>query len=78
MSVQDPDVSIRKRALDLLFTMCDTGNAPETVEELVKYLTVADFTMREELVLKIAILAEKFAPSVQVSGQTLTYDKMTD
>jgi hypothetical protein len=26
---------------------------------------VADFSMREELVLKIAILAEKFAPSVQ-------------
>ena len=25
----------------------------------------ADFAMREELVLKIAILAEKFAPSVQ-------------
>ena len=25
----------------------------------------ADYTMREELVLKIAILAEKFAPSVQ-------------
>jgi len=25
----------------------------------------ADYSMREELVLKIAILAEKFAPSVQ-------------
>jgi hypothetical protein len=32
----------------------------------VSYLTVADFSMREELVLKIAILAEKFAPNVQV------------
>lgn len=32
----------------------------------VAYLTVADFSMREELVLKIAILAEKFAPNVQV------------
>lgn len=30
------------------------------------YLTIADFSMREELVLKIAILAEKFAPSVEV------------
>lgn len=32
----------------------------------VTYLTVADFSMREELVLKIAILAEKFAPNVEV------------
>jgi hypothetical protein len=34
----------------------------------VTYLTIADFSMREELVLKIAILAEKFAPSVEVSS----------
>lgn len=59
-------MSIRRRALDLLFTMCDGGAAAEVVEELVTYLTVADFSMREELVLKIAILAEKFAPNVQV------------
>jgi hypothetical protein len=32
----------------------------------VTYLTVAEFSMREELVLKIAILAEKFAPDVEV------------
>jgi hypothetical protein len=64
--LQDPDLSIRRRALDLLFTMCDQGNAVTIVDELVKYLVVADFTMREELVLKIAILAEKYAPTVQV------------
>lgn len=62
---QDPDVSIRKRALDLLFTMCDSSNSVEIVQELIKYLTVADFSMREELTLKIAILAERFAPDVK-------------
>ena len=35
------------------------------VGELVDYLVTADFAMREELVLKIAILAEKYAPNVQ-------------
>mmetsp|Transcript_39785 Transcript_39785/g.88425 ORF Transcript_39785/g.88425 Transcript_39785/m.88425 type:complete len:1123 (+) Transcript_39785:142-3510(+) len=64
-ALRDPDVSIRKRAMDLLFTMCDASNAAEVVDELLKYLVVADFSMREELVLKIAVLAEKFAPSVQ-------------
>ena len=58
-------MSIRKRAMDLLFTMCTPASADEVVKELLAYLVVADFSMREELVLKIAFLAEKFAPSVQ-------------
>ncbi|GIL70205.1 hypothetical protein Vretimale_3499 [Volvox reticuliferus] len=64
-SLKDPDVSIRRRALDLLFTMCDASSAPQVVSELLKYLVTADFGVREELVLKIAILAEKYAPSMQ-------------
>lgn len=64
-SLRDPDVTIRKCAMDLLFTMCNSSNAEVVVGELLKYLVTADFHLREELVLKIAILAEKFAPSVQ-------------
>ncbi|GMH38541.1 hypothetical protein BSKO_06425 [Bryopsis sp. KO-2023] len=64
-SLKDPDVSVRKRALDLLFSTCDASNSMENVEELLKYMTVADFSMREELTLKIAILAERFAPDVK-------------
>jgi AP-2 complex subunit alpha len=37
-NLRDPDVSIRRRALDLLFTMCDGGAAVEVVEELVRPL----------------------------------------
>ncbi|XP_057472388.1 AP-2 complex subunit alpha-1-like isoform X3 [Actinidia eriantha] len=60
-SLKDPDISIRRRALDLLYGMCDVSNAKDIVEELLQYLSTADFTMREELSLKAAILAEKFA-----------------
>ncbi|GMI97225.1 hypothetical protein like AT5G22780 [Hibiscus trionum] len=63
-SLKDPDVSIRRRALDLLYGMCDVTNAKDIVEELLQYLSSADFTMREELSLKAAILAEKFAPDL--------------
>ncbi|KAF5744806.1 Alpha-adaptin isoform 5 [Tripterygium wilfordii] len=63
-SLKDPDVSIRRRALDLLYGMCDVSNAKDIVEELLQYLNTADFAMREELSLKAAILAEKFAPDL--------------
>nr|XP_019705763.1 AP-2 complex subunit alpha-1 isoform X2 [Elaeis guineensis] len=63
-SLKDPDISIRRRALDLLYGMCDVTNAKDIVEELLQYLSTADFAMREELALKAAILAEKFAPDL--------------
>lgn len=45
--------------MDLLFTMCSPKNVQDIVDELLTYLEVADFSMREELVLKTAILAER-------------------
>ncbi|GAA6042831.1 hypothetical protein JCM8097_004450 [Rhodosporidiobolus ruineniae] len=60
-SLRDKDISVRRRGLDLLYSMCDTSNAKAIVGELLKYLAVADYTLREEMVLKIAILTEKFA-----------------
>eukprot|EP01117_Protostelium_nocturnum_P020203 TRINITY_DN898_c0_g1_i1.p1 TRINITY_DN898_c0_g1~~TRINITY_DN898_c0_g1_i1.p1 ORF type:complete len:933 (+),score=327.40 TRINITY_DN898_c0_g1_i1:186-2984(+) len=60
-ALRDVDISIRKRALDLLYGMCDKANAKTIVSELLLYLASADFAIKEELVLKIAILAEKFA-----------------
>jgi AP-2 complex subunit alpha len=49
------DVSVRRRALDLLFVMCDHTNAQEIVGELLAYATSpeADVVLREELVLKV-------------------------
>ncbi|GAQ92348.1 adapitin protein [Klebsormidium nitens] len=63
-SLKDPDISIRRRALDLLYGMCDTSNAKDIVEELLKFMASADFGLREELALKAAILAEKYAPDL--------------
>ena len=45
------DVSVRLRAVDLLFAMCDHSNAVTVVNELLNYLkTRADYSIREELV----------------------------
>lgn len=61
LALKDPDISIRRRALDLLYSMCDTDNASHIVGELLAYLPLSNYEIREELVLKIAILAERFA-----------------
>ncbi|KAG1362219.1 putative AP-2 complex subunit alpha-2 [Cocos nucifera] len=37
-SLKDPDISIRRRALDLLYGMCDVTNAKDIVEELLQLL----------------------------------------
>ncbi|CAJ0954334.1 unnamed protein product, partial [Mesorhabditis belari] len=55
------DVSVRQRAVDLLYAMCDRTNASEIVAEMLTYLETADYSIREEMVLKVAILAEKYA-----------------
>ena len=60
-SLRDRDISVRRKGLDLLYSMCDTSNAQPIVNELLKYLSSADYAIREEMVLKIAILTEKYA-----------------
>lgn len=64
-SLKDRDISVRRKGLDLLYSMCDASNAQPIVGELLKYLQNADFAIREEMVLKIAILTEKYATDVQ-------------
>lgn len=57
----EKDVSVRQQAVDLLYAMCDKSNAEEIVQEMLNYLETADYSIREEMVLKVAILAEKYA-----------------
>jgi len=45
--------------------MCDHSNAIQIVDELIKQLNDADYQFKEELVLKIAILAEKYAQDLR-------------
>jgi AP-2 complex subunit alpha len=64
-SLRDRDISVRRQGLDLLYSMCDPSNAQAIVNELLRYLQSADYAIREEMVLKIAILTEKYATDVQ-------------
>ncbi|KAK2742853.1 hypothetical protein FQN55_007637 [Onygenales sp. PD_40] len=64
-SLRDRDISVRRKGLDLLYSMCDTSNARPIVNELLRYLQSADYSIREEMVLKVAILTEKYATDAQ-------------
>ena len=64
-SLRDRDITVRRQSLDLLYSMCDQTNAQSIVTELLKHLQTADYAIREEMVLKIAILAEKYATDAE-------------
>nr|OQO23996.1 hypothetical protein B0A51_08885 [Rachicladosporium sp. CCFEE 5018] len=64
-SLKDRDITVRRQGLDLLYSMCDSTNSQKIVHELLKYLQTADYAIREEMVLKIAILTEKYATDVK-------------
>jgi len=55
----EKDTTVQKRAVDVLYEVCDKRNVTEIVGELLKFLERAEYTIREELVLKIALLAER-------------------
>ena len=64
-SLRDRDITVRRQGLDLLYSMCDQTNAQSIVAELLRHLQTADYGIREEMVLKIAVLAERYATDAQ-------------
>ena len=61
LHLQDKDISVRRRALDLLYSMCNAENHRSVVAELLAFLNGdSDNEFQADLVLKIAILAEKY------------------
>ena len=57
----DVDISIRKRALDLAYEMCDKTNVDQLVEQLLEHLSKSDHQIRDELIDKVSILAAQYA-----------------
>ncbi|OAL63496.1 AP-1 complex subunit gamma-1 [Trichophyton rubrum] len=61
--LRDPDISIRRRALDLSFTLINEGNVRVLVRELLAFLEVADNEFKPAMTTQIGIAANKFAPN---------------
>ncbi|KAI5963251.1 uncharacterized protein KGF55_003043 [Candida pseudojiufengensis] len=59
--LNDRDISVKRKALDLLYTICNSESYTIIVNELLNYFPHADMQMKQELAIKIAVLAEQFA-----------------
>ncbi|KYQ91955.1 clathrin-adaptor gamma chain [Tieghemostelium lacteum] len=61
--LKDPDVSIRCRALDLIYSLVTESNIRVLVRELLNFLLISDAQFKAELVAKLCIVTEKYAPN---------------
>lgn len=61
--LRDPDISIRRRALDLVYALVGPSNVRQLTRELLSYLVIADKEFRENIVAKLCWLIERYAPS---------------
>ena len=58
-SAQDSDVSIRRRALDLVCALVNETNVKVLTKELVEYLKVSDLEFKGHLTAKISRLVQR-------------------
>lgn len=63
--VKDADVSIRRRALELVYALVNEGNIKTLTKELLDYLKVSDPEFKPDLTSKICMLVQRFAPDKQ-------------
>lgn len=61
--LRDPDISIRRRALDLSFTLINESNVRVLTRELLAFLEVADTEFKPIMTSQIGIAADRFAPN---------------
>jgi AP-1 complex subunit gamma-1 len=61
--LRDPDISIRRRALDLSFTLINESNVRVLIRELLAFLEVADNEFKPILTSQIGVAADRYAPN---------------
>lgn len=69
--LKDPDVSIRKRAMDLSFALVNTQNIRIIMKELLVFLERADPDFKAQCSSNIVLSAERFSPNKKWHLDTL-------
>lgn len=61
--LRDADISIRRRALELTYTLINESNVTALMRELLSFLEVADVEFKVNLTTQMCVAAERFAPN---------------
>ena len=61
--LKDTDISIRQRALDLIFQLVTDSNVEALTVELLNYLIIADADHKTDIVSRLMTLVEEYSPS---------------
>ncbi|KAK8035307.1 hypothetical protein PG993_010302 [Apiospora rasikravindrae] len=61
--LRDPDISIRRRALELSFTLVNESNVRILIRELLAFLEVADNEFKPTMTTQIGLAADRYAPN---------------
>lgn len=61
--LKDPDVSIRQRALELIYQLVNETNVTLLVREMLNYLVVAPTEHKASICSKVMVVVEAYAPS---------------
>lgn len=71
--LEDSDETLKRKTLTLLYKMTNTGNVTVIIEKFNGILNSASFDLhlKQEIIIKIAELAEKFAPDSKWYLQTM-------
>lgn len=69
--LKDPDISIRKRALDVAYALVNEENIKNMTKEFLNYLLVAETDFKEDLCSRICMAVEKYSPDRRWQLDTL-------
>lgn len=71
MLFQDPDVSIRRRALELCFALINANNVRVMMKELLTFLERSDPEFKAQCSSSIVLAAERYSPTKRWHLDTL-------
>jgi len=69
--LKDPDISIRQRALELIYKLVNVENVQGLTAELLNYLVVCPEEARGEICTRILTVVDKFSPDSRWRVDTL-------
>lgn len=69
--LKDPDVSIRRRAMELSFALVNSNNIRAMMKELILFLEKAEPEFKAQCSSNIVLAAERFAPNKRWHLDTL-------